>query len=182
LRDRLRGTTADHDHDHESHGTSHKPLFLELSREVTPWLVTGLVLYALVTAGLGKHALESLSAPLALGAAVACALPIALPAVPAMLIAVALWECGLRPDAALGFALIASTKTSLKPWSVAVALLVGVGVGSGNIGAALAPPPSGPFVTYASALLLGAAVVYELAARGGVRGLFVRVFHSHDSA
>jgi hypothetical protein len=173
------------------HGHAHAPLaveaprersFTELVVEATPWLLTGVVLFALLHAGLPDQALASLGAPLALGAVVLVGLPIELPSMTAVLIAVALWDRGLRPDAALGFALMASAKASLKPWAMLVALLVGVGVGSGLIGAKLEPPPGSHLPAYAGVLVLVASVGYVLAARGGLRGLFARVFHSHDSA
>ncbi len=156
--------------------------FTELVVDATPWLLTGVVLFALLRAGLADQALASLGAPAALCAVVLVGLPIELPSVTAVLIAVALWDRGLRPDAALGFALMASAKATLKPWTMLVALLVGVGVGSGLVGAKLDPPPGSHWPAYAGVLALAAAVGYVLAARGGLRGLFARVFHSHDSA
>jgi hypothetical protein len=194
LRERLAGGHEHDDEDHVHHEHAHDPhvelpeprqgkaRLVELLRESTPWLVTGLVMFALLCAGLEPLALASLGAPLALAAAAVCALPIQLPSVPAMLIGAALWERGLRPDAALGFALMASVKPSLKPWAVVVALLVGIGVGSGTAGASLAAPAVPPFVGYVGAALALAGVAYEVALRGGVRGLFTAVFHSHDSA
>jgi hypothetical protein len=156
--------------------------FPELVVEATPWIVVGVVLYALLVAGLRENALAVLSAPVALGAAVFVGSPIEVPSVTAMLIAVGLWDRGLRPDAALGFALMASAKASLKPWAVLVALFVGVGVGSGLLGAKLEAPSRAHFPAYVGVLMLLAAAGYVLALRGGLRGLFAKVFHSHDSA
>jgi hypothetical protein len=166
---------------HERDATTERS-FMELVIEATPWMIVGVVLFALLRAGLHDDALASLSAPAALGAAVLIGLPIELPSVTAVLIAVALWDRGLRADAALGFALMASAKASLRPWGVAVALLVGVGVGSGIIGATLEPPPLTRLPGYVGVLILAAAAGCVLARRGGLRGLFAKVFHSHDSA
>jgi hypothetical protein len=196
LRARLAGEGAEagaehHEHSHDAHdGEAHghaeesprARTFPELVVEATPWIVVGVVLYALLVAGLRENALAVLSAPVALGAAVLVGLPIEVPSVTAMLIAVGLWDRGLRPDAALGFALMASAKASRKPWAVLVALLVGVGVGSGLLGAKLEAPSRAHFPAYVGVLMLATAAGYVLALRGGLRGLFAKVFHSHDSA
>ena len=148
-------------------------------RESAPWLITGLVLATLLIASLQEQSLSGFSAPLALAGAALFALPLELPPVAAVLVAVGLWDRGLRADATLAFALMASARKGSSR-ALGFALLVGLGVGSVNQRSSLyvqMPHPLG--LTGIALLALGLTFA---AWRHGLRGLFTGVFHSHDSA
>jgi hypothetical protein len=172
-----------HDSAHESHAHSHAgarehPLALCV-RESAPWIVTGAVLATLLIAALREQSLAGLSAPVALALAAVFALPLRLPPVAAVLIAIGLWDRGLRADAALAFALMAAArKFGARP--LALALLVGLGVGSVNQRSDLyLRIPHAVSVTGIVLLALGIALATW---ERGIRGLFTGVFHAHDSA
>jgi hypothetical protein len=163
--------------------------------EYGPWLVTGVVLAAVLKAGLSAGALVSVPAPLALFVAALSALPARVPVVAAVPVAAALIERGLYPGAALAFVLLgplpvvswferaprASDAVRLAFSAAAlgalVAVLVGFGLGRGFSLTALLPP----------ALSLGflALVLVPLlpvAWSRGPRGFVASVFPSHDTA
>jgi hypothetical protein len=147
--------------------------------ESAPWIVTGLVLATLLIASLREQSFSAFSAPLALAGAAVFALPIELPPVAAVLIALGLWDRGLRADATLAFALMASARKG-SARALGIALLVGLGVGSVNQRSSLyvqMPPSLG--LAGITLLALGIALATW---RHGLRGLFTGVFHSHDSA
>jgi hypothetical protein len=154
------------------------PLALCL-RDTSAWIVAGLVLTTVVAAALPDNALADLSSPVALIGAALYALPVTTPPVAAVLFALGLWDRGLRPDAALAFALIASArKDTLR--ALAFALLVGIGVGSVN-GPAQLYTQLPHLVAIAGTVLLTLGIALATWERG-IRGLFSEVFHSHDSA
>jgi len=171
-----RDPAARHGEAHHHHPIGLVPFL----RSSAPWLVTGLVVYALLVAALPQAALAGLSAPVALGGAAFCGLALEVPSETAVLVAIALWQRGLRPDAVLAFALMASSKTHARPWALAVALLVGLGVGGANAGSSLALPHAVflALPTLAAFIVLLALTTWPR----GLRGFFSSVFHSHDSA
>ncbi|HSU40523.1 MAG TPA: hypothetical protein VLJ38_13185, partial [Polyangiaceae bacterium] len=156
-----------------------------LLREQLAWALTGLVLYALLSASLGPDALARLSLPIALAGAAVCGLPLELPAVTAVFIAAASWQHGLRLEAALAFAVLASLRVPrrLSVLLFEVAAGIGVGLAAGYFDAAhrLAPLLL-PLPLSALALALLLATTVFTAWQHGIRGLFAGVFHSHDSA
>ena len=172
---------ANGDAERRSHAGDHAAVGLvPFLRASAPSLVAGLVVYALLVAALAPEALAGLSAPLALGGAAFCGLALELPSAPAVLVAIALWQRGLRPDAVLAFALMASSKTHSRPWALAGALLVGIGVGSANAASPLAFPHA---VFLALPTLIAFAILLAVMAwHRGPRAFFATVFHSHDSA
>lgn len=150
-------------------------------REIAAWTLTALVLYALFVASLLPRALASLTAPLALGAAALCGLAVQLPAPAAVIIAVAVWDRGLRPDAALAFALIASARVHTRLAPLAVTLVICLVAGFAALGLPLARLPL-PFAVTVTATALVALVFVLAAWKHGIRSLFAAVFHSHDTA
>jgi hypothetical protein len=170
------------------------PALFERFAAAVPWWVTGLLLGALVRAGLPVTAFEALSAPGAIALAALAALPIWLPPAAAVMVAIALWERGLAPQAALIFALLAMTPRPAELIELArrvgpgvavsrllSAVLVAVGVGSVNAFVEHAPLRlGGPFGAFAAALLAAGCVA--IAWKLGLRALFGAVFHSHDTA
>ena len=147
--------------------------------ESAPWVIVGIVLATLLIAAPREDAFADFSAWLALLGAAAVALPLELPAVTAVLIAVALWDRGLRADAALAFALMASAPKPSRRALVLV-LLVGLGVGSVNARSSLyIQLPQAVSLTGIALVSLGVAFA---AWQRGIRGLFTTVFHSHDTA
>ena len=174
----LRAPTDSPAHHHDRGPDSH-PSFVTYIRESAPWIVSGLALATLLVAALGDQSLAGFSAPVALAAVAIFSLPSELPAVAAVLIACGLWDRGLRSDAALAFALLASArKGTLR--AIGFALVVGLGVASVNQHSSLyvqMPPALG----LAGIALLALGLAFTTWARG-IRGLFTTVFHSHDSA
>jgi len=155
------------------------PTLAACVRETAPWIVAGLVLATLLVASLHEQSLSGFSAPLALGAAAVFALPMDLPPVAAVLVALALWDRGLRADATLAFALMASARKG-SARALGFALLVGLGVGSVNQRSSLyVQMPHALGVAGIALLALGLAFSIW---QHGLRGLFTGVFHSHDSA
>jgi hypothetical protein len=165
-----------------------------LVETVTPWILTGLVLGALIRAALPPLSLESLSRPVALSLTALVAVPIWLPPAAAVMVAVALWERGLVPEAALAFALLAMAprpaelveraRRSGRSFALSRllnALLVALGVGSVNAFVARAPLSFAEPLGFAAAAALGV-VCAAHAWKVGLRALFGAVFHSHDTA
>lgn len=150
-------------------------------RDFAAWTLTALVLYALFVASLLPDALASLSAPLALGAALFCGVAVELPASAAVIVAVAAWNRGLRPDAALVFALVATAKVHARLAPLAATLVICLVAGVAAVALPLAPLSVPRAVTYAAALLVGLLFVFAAWQRG-IRALFAAVFHSHDTA
>jgi hypothetical protein len=167
---------AHDDHTPTPHATN--GLFTCL-HESAPWVIVGVVLATLLVAAPRDGAFTGLSATVALFGVSLLALPLELPAVAAVFIALALWDRGLRPDAALAFALIASVPKPDRR-ALAVALLVGLGVGSVNGRSVLYIQM--PHVLGALGIGLLALGLAVAAWQRGVRGLFTAVFHSHDTA
>jgi hypothetical protein len=156
-----------------------------LLREPIAWAMTGLVLYALLSASLGADALARLRLPLALAGAVVCGLPLALPPITAVFIAAAVWQHGLRFEAALAFAVIASLRAPKRVAELLLTVVAGVGVGcvAGLFDTAQhLAPLTVPLPLGAVALVLVLAATAAAAWAYGIRGLFAGVFHSHDSA
>jgi hypothetical protein len=150
-----------------------------LLREYSAWTLTGLVLYALLTAALPPDALGVLTLPVALAGAAFCSFPIELPPITAIFVAAAAWQRGLRSEAALTFALLAVASTPTRR-SVLPLLLGVVIVALANHGAPFAPVSIS--LPLAVALLaLPALATLFVAWQHGIRGLFASVFHSHDS-
>jgi ZIP family zinc transporter len=184
-------TVATHDHAHPGSHAHGKPLddprephapttTTALLREYIAWTLTGLVLYALFTAAIAPDALARLSLPLALAGAAVCGLALEVPPVTAVFVAVALWQRGLRPEAALAFAVMATTRPPTRLITLIATLLAGLAAGFLNDGARFAPLPVPlPLGIAALALLTAASVVTVW--QHGFRGLFASVFHSHDS-
>jgi len=185
---RIAARFAGHRHEHaphveqhahaEAHATHH---FAAPLREIAAWTLTALVLYALFVASLLPGALASLTAPVALGAAALCGLALELPAPAAVIIAVAAWERGLRADAALAFALLATAKVHSRFAPLAVTLLIGLVAGLATTSLPLAPLPI-PFAVSAAAMLIVALLLVVATWQHGIRALFAAVFHSHDTA
>lgn len=160
-----------------------------------PWLVTGVVLAAVLSAGLSRGALVSVSAPLSLLVAALAAVPGRIPAVAAVPVAAALLSRGLYPGAALAFALLGPLPTrawfahaprtsdavrvllSTTGLGVLVAGLVGLGVGYGFSLVALLPQ-----VVAWTCLALTIAPLLPAAWWRGPRGFVASVFPSHDTA
>jgi len=155
-----------------------------------PWTGVGLVLSGILfVEGIG---FGGVAPGVALAAVLFVALPSRMAAACAVLLGVTLAMKGLSSSAALAFAVVAAAPL-LGPgegpprslgralWALAATLLVGVGIGSTNMGTfgLVREPPS--WVSLASVLVLGPAVLVALY-RKSVRGLMVDVFGSHDSA
>jgi hypothetical protein len=180
----------EHEHEHDERAgnarvrltapeATSSPTLAECVRESAPFIVAGLVLATLLVASLREQSLSGLSAPLALAGAAAFALPLELPPIAAVLVALGLWDRGLRADAALAFALMASARKG-SARALAFALVVGLGVGSVNQRSSLyvhMPHALG----IAGIALLALGIAFATWERG-LRGLFTGVFHSHDSA
>jgi hypothetical protein len=163
--------------------------------EYGPWLVTGVVLAAVLKAGLSAGALVTVPAPLALLVAALSALPARIPVVAAVPVAAALIERGLYPGAALALVLLgplpvvswferaprASDAVRLSFSAAAlgalVAVLVGFGLGHGLSLVALLPPA---FSLGFLALVL--VPLLPVAWSRGPRGFVASVFPSHDTA
>ncbi len=175
---RIASRFAGHRHEHAPHVT--RGLAAPF-REIAAWTLTALVLYALFVASLLPGALAPLPAPLALGAAALCGLAVGLPAPAAVIIAVAAWDRGLRADAALTFALVASAKVHARLAPLAVTLLVCLVAGLSTAALPLAPLLV-PFAVRAAAMVLVALLLVVAAWQQGIRALFASVFHSHDTA
>ena len=162
-----------------AHAPSSNVSLAECVRQSAPFIVTGLALATLLVATLQDQALAGFSMPLALAGAALFALPLELPAVASVLVACALWDRGLRGDAALAFALLASARKG-SARALGFALLVGLGVASVNQRSSLyVQMPHA--LSLAGIALLALGLAFATWARG-VRGLFTGVFHSHDSA
>ena len=182
---------AIHPHDHSPHSHGEIPVDVDAGssrhhrglvgcvRESAPWVIVGVVLATLLVAAPREDAFAGLSAWLALLGVTAVALPLEFPAVAAVLVAVALWDRGLRPDAALAFALMASAP---KPNRRALALVLLVGLGVGSVNARSAVYVQLPAAVSLAGLVLVSLGVAVAAWRRGIRGLFTAVFHSHDTA
>jgi len=160
-----------------------------------PWLVTGVVLAAVLRAGLSAGALVSVPAPLALSVVVLAAIPGKIPAVASVPVAAALLERGLYPGAALAFALLGPLP--VLTWLVRaprlsegvrvllanaglvalVCVLVGLGIAYGVSLVALLPRA----VAWAC-LGLAVAPLLPVAWTRGPRGFVASVFPSHDTA
>ncbi|HWP07800.1 MAG TPA: hypothetical protein VNN72_18750 [Polyangiaceae bacterium] len=176
-----------HEHEHAANArielttpdATGAPTLAECVRESAPWIVAGLVLATLLIASLREQSLGGISAPLALAGAAAFALPLELPPVAAVLVALGLWDRGLRAEAALAFALMASARKG-NARALGFALVVGLGVGSVNQRSSLyVQMPHALGIAGIALLALGIAfATWER----GLRGLFTGVFHSHDSA
>ncbi len=156
-----------------------------LLREPIAWALTGLVLYALLSASLGPDALARLGLPLALAGAAVCGLPLTLPPITAVLIAAAVWQHGLSFEAALAFAVMASLRAPKRVAELLLAVVAAVSVAcvAGLFDAAQRfAPLAVPLPLGALALALVIAATAAAAWAHGIRGLFAGVFHSHDSA
>jgi ZIP family zinc transporter len=149
-------------------------------REYVAWALTGLVLYALFTAALGPDALARLSLPLALVGAAFCGLALEVPPVTAVFVAVAVWQRGLRPEAAVAFAVMATTRPPTRLLTLFATLAAGMAAGFLNDGARFAPLAI-PFLSRTDALAVLALATVLAGWQHGFRGLFATVFHSHDS-
>jgi hypothetical protein len=163
-------------------------------REALPWSVAGLLVAAVLRASLEADALSVLNAAWALPLAVLVALPLRLPPVAAVFIAVALWERGLAPEAVVAFvcASIAPGGEDLErlaltaeplalPKYLAKVIVAALVLGGLGRFAVLAPLGSAsPFTWPAIALFVGALTF--VAWRSGLRGLLAHLFSSHDSA
>jgi hypothetical protein len=172
-------TPADSPAHPSAHAPDSHPTLAACVRESAPWIVTGLALATLLVSTLRDQTLAGFSAPVALAGAAAFALPLELPAVASVLIACGLWDRGLRSDAALAFALVAAARKG-SARSLGFALLVGLGVASVNQRSSLyVQLPE--VVSLAGIVVLALGVAFAAWERG-VRGMFTRVFHSHDSA
>jgi hypothetical protein len=167
----------------------------QLLAEQGPWLITGVVLAAVLHHGLAPGALTAVPGAVALAVAVLVALPARLPSVAALPVAASLLDRGLFPAAALAFALLGplpvldllerAIRRSDSARGIALAaalgvlaaLLAGIGIRSHFSFAALLPRG-------AAWVMLAACIVPLLgvAWSRGPRGFLANVFHSHDTA
>jgi ZIP family zinc transporter len=171
------------------------PTRAQVLSEQGPWLVTGVVLAAVLHAGIAPGALNAVPAVVALGVAVLVALPARIPPVAAVPLAASLLERGLFPAAALAFALLgplpvlallerlthrrenARGIALAAALAIAASLIAGMGIRSHFSFAALLPRE-------AAWVLLAACIVplLGIAWSRGPRGFLASVFHSHDTA
>jgi hypothetical protein len=157
---------------------------------LAPWYVAGLFVASIIVWEAPR--LGSLAPLLALAAVLFVALPSAMSASCAVLLAIALETAGLSASAALAFAVVATTALPEAPdgrtltraraaWTVVATLLVGLGIGLTKTDAitfAHGPPA---WAAIASLALLVPPVVFVLF-RASVRRLLLLLFPSHDSA
>lgn len=163
-------------------------------REALPWAVAGLLVAAVLRASLEADALSALNVSWALPLALLVALPLRLPPVAAVFIAVALWERGLAPEAVVAFVCVAIAPGSEELERLALtaeplalpkylAKVVVAGLVFGGLGrlAVFDPISEGsPLAWPAIALFVGALAFVTW--RSGLRGLLAHLFSSHDSA